>query len=983
MCNVGVSALPDDRSLLVVFDDVSWASNPEALRVVEDALSEAPVGSTAVVTTRAEGAIGAVSDRVWSVSTQQLMLTDAEIAQAWQRLARRPLGDAIASEVAAASGRHAALVSLLARHAAFLDKDTARIECTASISSLVNELVLGQLSGDDCDLLDYAAVLGEATIETLGICSLVDSREGLLRIAAALPLVSVGAAGPRQMFVVHDLVCAARGSVRRLVTRDPAGLCRIVDGLADAASAAKGLEIAIASGIPDLISSALIRSGAHLIKGASWEVVRKALDTLPAGSVAADPALLLVSAEADWVENSTADAIRQVRLAIRLAELSDGGAVPPAARLLLAGMRMALADYSGVISDLAPCLEPGQLANGDDLADMLYAAIPAYGFLADREGLVRSKSSAMELIATSGAAESRLARLEMVMAAVADLADGDHQEASSLFAAAAARPDVPQHWRGVALCDCAMSALKAGDVGLARKALDEAVAAGTAYSTPLDCALLDLAQITIDGIDGHSVDPRSELGRVVSACKAEGEAFTLAATGVMGGEIAIMSGQTEHARDLSEIGMRCAAETGSPVLMWLTELVHAQADLALGDFEGARTTAQRILPRVSSIPAMGHVLHARMILAEAALHDGDLATAVEHISAVSEHIIEKSPAFVVASYLRVFPDMLGPLALAIGVDRVPARVLRFLIGRHGIDALELASSVLTPAERSRLEKRIRAEAARSADSHKPIETDAVCRVRLFGGLEVIAPRGPVGDRDWTKRKARLLFAMLVSRFGTDVPRGEIIEYLWPEMDEERALNNFYVVWSAMKRALSPESPRETPCPFVEHVHGVCRVVPGRVVSDLDRFNERLAAARQARSSGAAADELVALRDVADLYRGEVLPGDVYDDWFAPLRERFRHEFEDAMLRAALLMEERGDPREGLSLLRRAMSHDPWREDLYQASLRLQMAAGQRSAAIETYLSCRNHLVDDLGIDPSRETTALYEQILGMEERPDC
>jgi DNA-binding SARP family transcriptional activator len=257
----------------------------------------------------------------------------------------------------------------------------------------------------------------------------------------------------------------------------------------------------------------------------------------------------------------------------------------------------------------------------------------------------------------------------------------------------------------------------------------------------------------------------------------------------------------------------------------------------------------------------------------------------------------------------------------------------------------------------------------------------VCRVTVLGRFEVVAPHGPVADRDWGKRKARLLFAMLVARAGTDVPRGEIIEYLWPEMDEERALNNFYVVWSAMKRALAPNNIRETPCPFVEHAHGVCRVVPGRVVTDLDEFAAHLAAARRARNRGDAGAELSGIRAAEEVYRGDVLPGDIYDDWFAPVRSRYRHEFEDAMLRAAQILQDCGEPHEGLSMLRRPMDNDVLREDFYQAALRLQIAAGQRSAAIETYMSCRNRLVEDLGIDPSRETTALYEQVLGMEEGP--
>ncbi len=244
------------------------------------------------------------------------------------------------------------------------------------------------------------------------------------------------------------------------------------------------------------------------------------------------------------------------------------------------------------------------------------------------------------------------------------------------------------------------------------------------------------------------------------------------------------------------------------------------------------------------------------------------------------------------------------------------------------------------------------------------------------------PEGQVGDRDWAKRKARLLFAMLVSRSGSDVPRDQIIEYLWPGMEEQRALNNFYVVWSAMKRGLVPNDARESACPYVEHVRGICRVVPGRVRTDLDRFDELLVEARKARGRRDVEAELAALMELTEVYRGELLPGDAYDDWFSGLRGRCRHEYEDSMLRAAELFQQRGDSREALGLIRRALDQDPWREDLYQAALKLQIAIGQRSAAIDTYMACRAHLVDDLGIDPSGETTRLYQQVLGMEEADD-
>jgi len=223
--------------------------------------------------------------------------------------------------------------------------------------------------------------------------------------------------------------------------------------------------------------------------------------------------------------------------------------------------------------------------------------------------------------------------------------------------------------------------------------------------------------------------------------------------------------------------------------------------------------------------------------------------------------------------------------------------------------------------------------------------------------------------------------MLVIRGGQDVPRDQVLEHLWPDMDDARAKNNLYVIWSAMKSALSPEAGKNEACPYVDNTGGVCRVMADSVRSDVEEFERTLSKAREAQAAERTSDALGLYERLAEIYRGELLPGDVYDDWFAQVRDEFRAKYADAMLQAASLLQARHDHLGALTFIRRALNQDPWREDLYQAALRCQIAAGQRSAAIDTYLLCRSKLTEDLGLDPSAETRALYDQILAMEDRP--
>ncbi|TLM78798.1 MAG: hypothetical protein FDZ75_09020, partial [Actinobacteria bacterium] len=256
----------------------------------------------------------------------------------------------------------------------------------------------------------------------------------------------------------------------------------------------------------------------------------------------------------------------------------------------------------------------------------------------------------------------------------------------------------------------------------------------------------------------------------------------------------------------------------------------------------------------------------------------------------------------------------------------------------------------------------------------------ICRARLFGGLDVTVGDKTLAESDWTKRKARLLFAILVSERGRDVARERILDHLWPELDDERARNNFYVTWSAMKSALGTDEPKG-PSPYVQSSRGRCRILSNAVRSDIDEFEEALEAARAADVEGDLDVSIIAYQRLATVYRGDLLPGDVYDDWFSVARDRYRSDFVDAMLRLVDRLLERDDPYEALVYARRGLQVDSLREDLYQAALRCQITAGQRSGAIETYIACRTQLSEELGLDPSAETVALYQQILVMEECP--
>ena len=54
--------------------------------------------------------------------------------------------------------------------------------------------------------------------------------------------------------------------------------------------------------------------------------------------------------------------------------------------------------------------------------------------------------------------------------------------------------------------------------------------------------------------------------------------------------------------------------------------------------------------------------------------------------------------------------------------------------------------------------------------------------------------------------------------------------------------------------------------------------------------------------------------------------------------------------------------------------EPWREEAHQQMMRLLARSGQRSAALAQYEICCRILAHELGVEPARETQALYNRI---------
>jgi predicted ATPase/DNA-binding SARP family transcriptional activator len=154
--------------------------------------------------------------------------------------------------------------------------------------------------------------------------------------------------------------------------------------------------------------------------------------------------------------------------------------------------------------------------------------------------------------------------------------------------------------------------------------------------------------------------------------------------------------------------------------------------------------------------------------------------------------------------------------------------------------------------------------------------------------------------------------------------------------------------------------------------------------DIDRFQGLLAATQ---SHGHPPSEacpacLEPLTAAVALARGDFLAGfsladsPDFDTWQAFEAESLRRELAGALERLVQLLMQRHETlrNQAVNYARRWLALDPLNEPAHRQLMRLYVWAGQPAAAIQQYQACVRVLVDDLGVPPTAETTALYEAI---------
>lgn len=252
------------------------------------------------------------------------------------------------------------------------------------------------------------------------------------------------------------------------------------------------------------------------------------------------------------------------------------------------------------------------------------------------------------------------------------------------------------------------------------------------------------------------------------------------------------------------------------------------------------------------------------------------------------------------------------------------------------------------------------------------------KIGLLGPFYVCVDGQEISPKVWTSKKALTLLKYLAARPGQRVSSDELIDLLWADNGNVDSIRLLYTaVWFARDKISREESALSTSP--MRYSDGAYWLELSEENLDTALFEKHEKASRRLEKE----DPETALHhclEALQLYRGDFLCDDIYEEWTNPYRVEYQELFLQISLRAAnLLIEYHNDYKQALQICRNAINKDPFREEIYQAGIEALILDQRYPEAMKLYRKYCQMLEDEFQLEPSRKIQAL---IAGMRRKAD-
>ncbi len=242
------------------------------------------------------------------------------------------------------------------------------------------------------------------------------------------------------------------------------------------------------------------------------------------------------------------------------------------------------------------------------------------------------------------------------------------------------------------------------------------------------------------------------------------------------------------------------------------------------------------------------------------------------------------------------------------------------------------------------------------------------RIKLLGTFTISVGSRTISQDEWRLRKAANLIKLLALAPAHHLHREQLVEALWPDLGTNAASNNLRRVLHSARKTLDPALGTR----YLASEEGWLALCPGGMLwVDVEAFEQAAATARREREPAAYSAAL-------ELYAGELLPADRYEEWAEDRRQQLRRLDLALLVELADIYEERGEYGPAIEALTTVTAEEPAHEEAHAALMRLYALSGRQAEALRQYERLEEALSRELGVGPNASSRALREEISSNE-----
>lgn len=246
------------------------------------------------------------------------------------------------------------------------------------------------------------------------------------------------------------------------------------------------------------------------------------------------------------------------------------------------------------------------------------------------------------------------------------------------------------------------------------------------------------------------------------------------------------------------------------------------------------------------------------------------------------------------------------------------------------------------------------------------------RAALFGKPEISVNGIKIPDTEWKTKKVKGFLEYLLLNSGNTISKELLTEIFWPGSDSKSAIASQRTALYFLRKILAKYHAEvagdnafiyETPEGLQIRKNSALELD----IHEFSRLNSELSLGTS-HTSQIEQRHAEVLEKMIAVYKGDLMEGSDYGDLVFHERERFKSIFMEACQKLSLIYIKRGELRQAEEILRRAMTAEPYNENVCLELLKLYMSQGRRSKAVKLYYAFKKQLEQELDIKVDKRLT---------------